>query len=106
MLHWRIFNANSTDAVIYESARTFQFCSGSTGMTIVSRAGEFTLIFRAQVALSRNVARVTIQSSPHRAVSYALGGNCTLGDTGPGGGKVFYLLAGDFTCRPLRNANC
>jgi hypothetical protein len=29
-----------------------------------------------------------------------------VGDTGPGGGKVFYVSVGGFTCGPLRNATC
>lgn len=101
-----LFNSSSTDALIYDNAGTFQLGEGSTGMTIVSGSGEFTVTFTVPVALSSNVSRVTIQSSPHGAVSCALGGDCVVGDTGPGGGKVFYVSVGGFTCGPLRNATC
>jgi hypothetical protein len=101
-----LFNSTSTDAIIYDNAGTFQLGSGSTGMTITSGSGEFTISFTVPVALSGNVSRITIQSSPHGAVSCALGGDCIVGDVGPGGGKVFYVAAGGFTCGPLRNATC
>lgn len=101
-----LFNTTSTDAVIYDNAGTFQLGTGSTGMTIASGTGEFTITFTTPVALSGNISRITIQSSPHGAVSCALGGECIVGDVGPGGGKVFYVAAGGFTCGPLRNATC
>jgi len=101
-----IFNTTSTNAVIYNNAGTFQLGAGSTGMTISSRSGEFTVSFTAPVALSKDVAKVTIQSSAPGTVSCALGGVCIVGDTGPGGGKVFYVLAGGFSCGITRSATC
>ena len=101
-----LFNSTSIDAIIYNNAGTFQLGAGSTGMTITSGSGEFTITFTVPVALSGNISRITIQSSPHGAVSCALGGECIVGDVGPGGGKVFYVAAGGFTCGPLRNATC
>ncbi len=101
-----LFNATSTDAIVYNNAGTFQLGAGSTGMTIASGSGEFTVSFTAPAALSKNISRVTIQSSPHGAVSCDLGGACVVGDTGPGGGKVFYVLAGGFSCGPTRSATC
>lgn len=32
--------------------------------------------------------------------------NCRVGDTGPGGGKIFYVLLSGFTCGPLRTLTC
>jgi hypothetical protein len=101
-----LFNSTSIDAIIYDNAGTFQLGAGSTGMTIASGSGEFTITFTTPLALSGNVSRVTIQSSPHGAFSCTLGGDCIVGDVGPGGGKVFYVAAGGFTCGPLRNATC
>jgi hypothetical protein len=101
-----LFNTTSSDAVIYDNAGTFQLGAASTGMTITSGSGEFTITFTVPVALSGNVSRITIQSSPHGALSCALGGECVVGDVGPGGGKIFYVAAGGFTCGPLRNATC
>jgi hypothetical protein len=101
-----LFNSTSTDAVIYDNSGTFQLGAGSTGMTISSGSGEFTVSFTAPVALSRNIFRFTIQSSPHGTVSCALGGECVVGDTGPGGGKVFYVSVGGFACGITRSSTC
>jgi hypothetical protein len=101
-----LFNSTSTDAIVYNNAGTFQLGAGSTGMTISSRSGEFTVSFTAPAALSKDVAKVTIQSSAPRTVSCELGGVCIVGDTGPGGGKVFYALAGGFSCGITRTATC
>jgi hypothetical protein len=32
--------------------------------------------------------------------------NCQIGDTGPGGGKIFYVNLGRFTCGVARNSSC
>jgi hypothetical protein len=32
--------------------------------------------------------------------------NCVVGDTGPGGGKIFYVNLGGFTCGPTRTSSC
>lgn len=32
--------------------------------------------------------------------------NCQIGDTGPGGGKIFYVNLSGFTCGVFRNSNC
>ena len=36
----------------------------------------------------------------------AEGGECQVGDTGPGGGTVFYVASNPFTCAPDRASNC
>ena len=101
-----IFNTSSTDAVIYNNAGTFQLGSGSTGMTVSSGSGQFTATFTAPVATTESVFKVTIQSTPNASVSCALGGSCTVGDTGPGGGKVFYVSVGGFSCGVSTSATC
>ncbi|MFM2263794.1 MAG: hypothetical protein RLY81_146, partial [Actinomycetota bacterium] len=42
------------------------------------------------------------------ALTCAAGGTCTVGDTGPGGGKVFYVApnSGTFACGPTGLATC
>ena len=39
-------------------------------------------------------------------VSCQMGGACALGDTGPGGGKVFYVATNQFTCGVTLMAKC
>ena len=101
-----IFNTSSTDAVIYNNAGNFQAGSGSTGMTVASSSGEFTATFVVPAATTASKLRITIQSGPHKSVSCALGGTCVVGDTGPGGGKVFYVSVGGFSCGITRTATC
>lgn len=101
-----IFGGTSTDAVIYNNAGTFQPGVGSTGMTVSSGANQFTASFTVPVASSNVIARITIQSTPHADVACALGGACAVGDTGPGGGKVFYVSVGGFSCGITRSSTC
>jgi hypothetical protein len=101
-----LFNSTSTDAVIYNNAGTFQPGMGSTGMSVASASGQFTATFTVPVSLSKSIYRITIQSGPHATLSCALGGTCVVGDTGPGGGKIFYVSAGGFACGITRSATC
>ena len=86
-----IFNTTSTSAVIFNSAGTFSPYrgAGSTGMTVASSSGTFTATFTTPVALSSNVFKLTIQSSPH---------NYLVGDPGPGGGLIYYVNNDGFNC--------
>jgi hypothetical protein len=40
------------------------------------------------------------------ALTCATGGTCVVGDTGPGGGIVFYVSTTPFACGPTRTATC
>lgn len=86
-----LFNSTSTSAVVYNNTGTFSRGIGSTGMTVVSNTGTFTATFTTPVAQSSNVFKLTIESGAHTAFY-------EVGDTGPGGGKVFYYLAAGFKC--------
>jgi hypothetical protein len=101
-----IFGGTSTDAVIYNNAGTFQPGVGSTGMTVSSGSNQFTASFSVPFASSISISRITIQSTPHADVACALGGACIVGDTGPGGGKVFYVSLGGFACGVTRSSTC
>ena len=101
-----LFNSSLTDAVIYNNAGIFKVGVGGYGLSVTSGVHEFTVNFASPVLLSKMLSRITIQSGPHSAVNCALGGVCALGDTGPGGGKVFYISAGGFACGPTLSSNC
>jgi len=100
-----IFNSTSTEAVVYNNAGTFQLGVGGTGLTLTSGTGTFTVSFTSPVALSTSVAKVTIQSEVHTFLC-SEGGNCAVGDTGPGGGTVFYRDASSFSCGATLSATC
>jgi len=92
-----IFDTTKTVAVVWNDGGTFKVGAGSSGMTISSGSGTFTITFTSPVALTSRVSRVSIQSTSHAAYSCALDGICAVGDTGPGGGTVFYVSANAFS---------
>jgi len=47
-----------------------------------------------------------ISASPSFSATCAQGGPCALGDTGPGGGTVFYYKASGFNCGPSFTDTC
>jgi hypothetical protein len=70
-----IFNSTSTNAVVYNNAGTFELGSGITsGASISSGAGTFTITFTNPVATSGSVSRVTLQSSPHTQNEFGVTG--------------------------------
>ena len=58
-----LFNSTSTDAVVYNNNGTFQKGKGSTGLTVSSGSGAFTITFTNPVAQSSSVFKLTIRSS-------------------------------------------
>ena len=86
-----IFNSSSSVATIYDSAGAFSAGVGGTGLSVSSGSGTFTATFDSPVALSSNVAKITIQSGGHEPITYSVG------QRGPGGGIVFYVSANYFT---------
>jgi hypothetical protein len=96
-----IFNTNDKSAIVSNNAGTFQLATGSTsGASISSGSGTFTITFTNPVATAGSVSRLTIQSSPFTAPTCAQGGTCSVGDIGPGGGRIFFVSASGFNCGP------
>jgi hypothetical protein len=94
-----IFNTASTNAVVYNNAGTFQLSGGPSGISITSGSGTFTITFTNPVALATSVSRITIESGEH-IEPY------TIGSTGPGGGKIFYIAQTPFACGPALELTC
>ncbi len=88
-----IFASTKTVASIWNNGGSFQGGSGFLGSTVTSSTGSFTVSFTTPVALASSVAKITLQSLPHAAGNCATENICALGDTGPGGGTVFYMGA-------------
>jgi hypothetical protein len=96
-----IFNTSSVSAVVYNNAGTFELGAGTTsGASISSASGAFTLTFTNPVATSASVSRLTIQSGSHATVETLCqqGITCSIGDVGPGGGNIFYTSVAGFSC--------
>lgn len=102
-----LFNSSSKNMVVYDNAGTFELGAGSiSGASITSGSGTFTVTFTNPVATSGSVFKVTLQSGAHTVVTCATGGACIAGNTGPGGGKVFYVAGSPFACGPTLAASC
>lgn len=97
-----IFNSTSTSAVVYNNAGTFEAGSGMTGATVSPGTGTFTVTFTTPVATASTVFKLTIQSSNHTEAA----GGYIIGDTGPGGGRIFYYSATGFNCGPNYTDTC
>jgi hypothetical protein len=94
-----IFNTTSTEAVVYNNSGSFEVRDPSDGVTLTGASGTFTVTFDSPVALSTSVFKVTIQSSLGvRALQ--------VGETGPGGGVIFYKAITSFACGPDRAQSC
>ena len=95
-----LFNTTATSAVIGNEVGTFKLGPGSTGMSINSGSGTFTATFTSPVALASTVFRITVESASSAPVVY------NVGDTGPGGGVIFYVAPTPFDCGPTLSKTC
>jgi hypothetical protein len=93
-----LFNSTSTDAVVYNDNGTFSPGVGSSGLTIASGTGTFTVTFNTPAALSSSVFKLTIKSGLNTPFK--------VGDRGPGGGFVFHVNNAGFNCGPTWSARC
>ncbi|MSW98436.1 MAG: DUF1566 domain-containing protein [Actinobacteria bacterium] len=93
-----LFASSTKNLVVYDNAGTFELGIGGNGATISSGSGTFTVTFTVPVATSSSVLKIAIQSGVHTVVTCALGGSCSVGDTGPGGGTIYFYYAAGFNC--------
>lgn len=100
-----LFNSTSTEAVVYNNSGNFGVNPLIAGVSITSGSGTFTVNFSSPVAQASTVDKVTIQSGLHKAFCNDTANGC-VGQTGPGGGKIFYQAATPFTCGPTRSTTC
>lgn len=91
-----IFNSDQIAAVAYFDGTNFSKGPG-TGYAVTGTGNEFTMTFDNPAALSGSVKKFTIESGGHTVLTCLNGGTCSLGDTGPGGGTIFYAAPTTFT---------
>jgi len=101
-----IFNTSSTVAPIWDNSGSFQGGHGFAGSSVASASGAFTVTFTSPVALAANVAKLTLQSVGHAAGNCATESICSIGDTGAGGGIVFYVGASFAETGTACGSNC
>jgi hypothetical protein len=99
-----LFNSSSTDAIIYNNSGTYQLGTGVSGASVTTdSSSQFTFTFTTPVATANSIYKLTIESTPHTAPAALL---YALGDTGPGGGKIFYTDINGFACGPTLALTC
>jgi len=101
-----IFGTNKTVASVWNNGGSYQGGKGWLGSNITSGSGTFTISFTTPAALASTVERLTLQSVSHAAGDCATEALCALGDTGPGGGMVFYAGAAFTMTGATCNTNC
>jgi hypothetical protein len=95
-----LYNTTSTDVIVADAASTFRLDIRATGITLTNNSSSsFTVTFDTPVAASTSVFKLTIQSTTNSVRT-----TYTLGNTGPGGGKIFYYSEAGFNCGPAHSA--
>jgi hypothetical protein len=101
-----VFGTNKTVVSVWNNGGSYQGGKGWLGSNITSGNGSFTVNFTTPVALASTVERLTLQSVSHVAGDCATENLCAVGDTGPGGGTVFYVGAAFTETGSVCNTNC
>ena len=97
-----LYNSTSADVIVADTGDTFSLDTRVSGITLTTNsASSFTVTFDTPVSTSETVFKLTIQSTANSIqTSYSLG------NTGPGGGKIFYVASTPFACGPTRTSRC
>ena len=87
----------ATAASIKDTNSVFTMVPGQSGLNLTdtSTIGAFTATFTSPSALSSNIYKITLESSGDMNYS-----NYAIGDTGPGGGIIYYISSPGFNCGP------
>jgi hypothetical protein len=97
-----LYNSTTTDVIVADMSNTFSLDTRASGITLTTNsASSFTVTFDTPVATSDSVFKLTVQSSTNSIQT-----GYELGDTGPGGGTIFYVALSPFACGPTRSATC
>ena len=95
-----LYNSTSTNVIVADTGGTFSLDIRAPGISLtVHSSSSFTVTFDTPVATSDTVFKLTIQSTTNSTKS-----TYSLGDTGPGGGFIFYYSAAGFNCGPTYSA--
>ena len=95
-----LYNTTSTDVIVADVASTFRLDIRASGITLTNNSSSsFTVTFDTPVAASTSVFKLTMQSTTNSART-----TYTLGNTGPGGGMIFYYSETGFNCGPAHSA--
>ena len=103
-----IFNTTSTRAVVYiKSDGTFEMGIGGTGATVTRNSStSFTINFTSPVALSDYISKLTVESGVHTPKPCSDGGDCVVGEIGPGEGTIYFAYPNGFNCGEDNLSTC
>jgi len=91
-----LYGGNQSAAVAHMDGANFTKGPG-TGYTVTGSSGSFVITFAVPVGLAGDIRKFTVESGEHIALNCLNGGVCTLGDTGPGGGTIFFASNSTFS---------
>jgi hypothetical protein len=90
--------------IIADNGSNYSSASGTiTSSGYGTSATTLTLTLTTPAIVSTSIFKFTVESA---VSTCATGGVCNLGDTGPGGGIVFYKAVSAFACGPTRANSC
>jgi len=97
-----LFNTSKTTATVWNvGAGSFKVGTESVGTSVNSggsnNSWSFTLQFTNPVATTAQADKFTLQSAMHIPLNCSIDYDCNIGDTGPGGGIVFYSAASAYS---------
>jgi len=96
--------ASLGNIVIADDGSNFASASGSISASgYGTNSTTLTVTLTSPAIISTSIFRVAVES---KASTCATGGVCNVGDTGPGGGIVFYKAVSAFACGPTRAGSC
>jgi hypothetical protein len=95
-----LYNSTSANVIVADIGGLFKLDVRAAGISLtVHSSSSFTVTFDTPAATSDAVFKLTIQSTTNSAQT-----TYNLGNTGPGGGRIFYYSADGFNCGPTHAA--
>ena len=92
--------ATITGYTVTSSPGSFTCTTASTSCTVTGLTNGTAYTFTVTATNSAGTGSASTASSSITPLTCAAGGTCILGDTGPGGGKVYYVDNAGFSCGP------
>lgn len=94
-----LYNNSGTFSTLSSAANYVSLTSSSVTCVGGGSCNSVRVVFITPTLLTSNISKITLQSGSHTTVlSCASGGSCAVGETGPGGGFVYYYSAAGFNC--------
>ena len=95
-----LYNQSFKKIHIYKrSDYTYELGKFSTGLSVSTNSStSFTVNISSPIATSGSIDKFTVESVDHEEWFCKDGGDCRVGDVGPGGGTIFYVNGPGFNC--------